>query len=128
MTFLSSKPPLGRWLRAAARVTAGLVMLFVGLVLVSGGLGAAGMRRDSLDCTTLPPPAGSGVSPSAISRVVGEVQLFPLGVRCSYQGPQGQTVEVSNIKLWHTVAIAAGLVLMGGGVLFPLMHGRDWTS
>jgi len=56
------------------------------------------------------------------------VQLFPLGVRCSYQGPQGQTVEVSNIKLWHTVAIAAGLVLMGGGVLFPLMHGRDWTS
>ena len=44
-------------------------MLFVGLVLVSGGLGAAGMRRDSLDCTTL-----------------------------------------------------------GGGVLFPLMHGRDWAS
>ena len=103
-------------------------MLFVGLVLVSGGLGAAGMRRDSLDCTTLPPPAGSGVSPSAISRVVDEVQLFPLGVRCSYEGPQGQTIEVSNIKLWHTVAIAAGLVLMGVGVLFPLMHGRDWTS
>ena len=90
MTFLSSKPALRRGLRAAARVTAGLVMLFVGLVLVSGGLGAAGMRRDSLDCTTLPPPAG--------------------------------------IKLWHTVAIAVGLLLTGVGVLFPSMHGRDWTS
>lgn len=73
------------------------------MMLISSALFSAGFQRDSLDCETRPPPPGSGVSPEARVRVIADPQLFPLGVRRLYKGPQGRTIEVSDIKLWHSL-------------------------
>lgn len=124
---------VGHWLVAGAkflaRLLAGLVLLLVGLVLVSGGVGGAGFQLDATEDTCfrsprLQPPPGSGVSSEARNRVEVGLHLFPLGLNCIYRGPQGQEIVVNDIKLWPTLALATGPPLMVFGVRLPFRRVR----
>jgi len=115
---------VGRCIRVVARLLLGLATLFVGALLVLVAVGGAGVTRDSLECGGLPPPADSGVSEDAIVRVAPDLRLFPLGVRCLYEGPQGQTIVVSDITFWHTLALAFGGLLMVLGICLPFLRRR----
>ncbi len=110
---------------AGARLLVGLALLLVGLVIMSMTLGEAGFQKDAIDgCYYRQPPPEAGVSGSAISNVEADWQLLPLGVRCLYEGPQGQTIVVSDIKLRHTLAAASGGLLMVLGICLPFLRRR----
>ncbi len=123
---LSSFKATGRLL---ARLLAGLVVVLTGCVMMLGAVAGIGFDKDGFedvcnDSPRLRPPPGSGVSQEVGQGVDVGLHPFPIGLDCIYQGPQGEEIVVNDIKLWPTLAFAAGPALMLYGVCLPFRRRR----
>lgn len=130
---VNGQRPAERVVRAIVRLLLSLAVILIGLFVVAGAFIGAGFRRDGAPdaCSehqALRPPAGSGVSDDARGSGQINVQLLPLGATCLYEGPRGQTIEVSDTSLEHTLILAAGVLVLGVGACIPFICHRDPTA